>query len=56
VAAASRRIIRSITEAIPTELTLPGIRVETGGVQVGVYSEGNDGEWLGLDDVSLVRD
>ena len=39
-----------------TEVTLPGIRVDTGAVQVGVYSEGKDGEWLGLDDVSLVRE
>ncbi|MFC5462811.1 family 43 glycosylhydrolase [Massilia niabensis] len=39
-----------------TELTLPGIRVDSGAVQVGVYSEGKDGDWLALDDVSLVRE
>ncbi|MGH8853528.1 MAG: family 43 glycosylhydrolase [Telluria sp.] len=39
-----------------TEITLPGIRVETGSVQIGVYSEGTDGHWLTLDDFSLVRE
>ena len=39
-----------------TEVTLPNIRVTTGSVQIGVYSEGKEGDWLSLDDVSLVRD
>jgi hypothetical protein len=39
-----------------TEVTLPGIQVTTGSVQIGVYSEGKEGDWLSLDDVSLVRD
>lgn len=39
-----------------TEVILPGIRVTTGGVQIGVYSEGRDGHWLAMDDVSLVRE
>ena len=38
-----------------TQVTLPGIDVRNGGVQVGVYTEGKDGQWLMLDDVSLVR-
>lgn len=39
-----------------TEVTLPGIEVTTGSVQVGVYSEGKDGDWLSFDDFSLVRE
>ncbi len=39
-----------------TQVTLPGIAVRNGSVQVGVYTEGKDGQWLMLDDVSLVRD
>jgi hypothetical protein len=39
-----------------TEISLPGIRVDTGSVRIGVYSEGADGQWLALDDFSLVRD
>jgi hypothetical protein len=39
-----------------TEITLPRIEVDTGSVQIGVYSEGKDGDWLSLDDVSLVRE
>lgn len=39
-----------------TELSLPRIRVETGSVQIGVYSEGTDGKWLTMDDFSLVRE
>ena len=39
-----------------TEVTLPGIEVASGSVQIGVYSEGKDGQWLTLDDVSLVRE
>lgn len=39
-----------------SEIMLPRIRVDTGAVQVGVYSEGKDGEWLALDDISLVRE
>ncbi|MGX9219728.1 family 43 glycosylhydrolase [Massilia varians] len=39
-----------------TQVTLPGIEVRKGSVQVGVYTEGKDGQWLMLDDVSLVRD
>lgn len=38
-----------------TEITLPGIKVDTGHVQIGVYAEGKEGDWLSLDDVSLVR-
>ncbi len=37
------------------EVTLPGVQVRDGSVQVGVYTEGKDGQWLMLDDVSLVR-
>jgi len=39
-----------------TEVTLSGIQVTTGSVQIGVYSEGKDGDWLALDDFSLVRE
>ena len=39
-----------------TEVTLPHIRVATGTVQIGVYAEGKEGDWLRLDDVSLVRE
>lgn len=39
-----------------TEVTLAGIAVREGRVQLGVYSEGADGQWLQLDDISLVRD
>lgn len=39
-----------------TEVTLAGIQVTTGSVQIGVYSEGKDGDWLTLDDFSLVRE
>ena len=39
-----------------TEITLPGIKVDTGSVQVGVYAEGKEGEWVSLDDLSLVRE
>ncbi len=39
-----------------TQVSLPGIEVRNGGVQVGVYTEGKDGQWLMLDDVSLVRE
>jgi hypothetical protein len=38
-----------------TEITLPPIRVDTGSVQIGVYAEGKEGEWVSLDDLSLVR-
>ena len=39
-----------------TEVTLPGIKVDTGNVQIGVYTEGKEGDWVSLDDVSLVRE
>jgi len=39
-----------------TEVTLPAIRVDSGSVQIGVYSEGKDGDWLSVDDFSLVRE
>jgi hypothetical protein len=39
-----------------TQVSLPGVAVRNGSVQVGVYTEGKDGQWLMLDDVSLVRD
>jgi hypothetical protein len=50
-------VARQFTGPLPqwTEVTLPGIAVRDGSVQVGVYSEGKDGQWLMLDDVSLVR-
>lgn len=36
-----------------TEITLPAVKVETGNVQIGVYTEGQAGDWLSVDDVSL---
>lgn len=39
-----------------TEVTVPAIQVRTGRVQIGVYVEGQKGQWLNLDDFSLVRD
>jgi len=39
-----------------TQVTLPGIAVAGGRVQVGAYSEGQEGQWLAIDDVSLVRE
>lgn len=39
-----------------TLVTLPRIAVAAGRVQVGAYSEGKDGQWLSIDDVSLVRE
>ncbi|MFT4090273.1 MAG: family 43 glycosylhydrolase [Asticcacaulis sp.] len=38
-----------------TEITIPDIKVTTGRVQIGVYAEGKEGQWLRLDDFSLVR-
>jgi hypothetical protein len=38
------------------EVTLPRIAVGEGRVQVGFYSEGTDGQWLKVDDISLVRE
>ncbi|KQN07656.1 family 43 glycosylhydrolase [Sphingomonas sp. Leaf25] len=37
------------------QITLPTIPVRTGRVQIGVYSEGQDNQWLRIDDVSLTR-
>ncbi|MEH3039234.1 MAG: family 43 glycosylhydrolase [Sphingomonas paucimobilis] len=37
------------------EVTLPTIPVRTGRVQIGVYSEGQDNQWLRIDDVRLTR-
>ncbi len=39
-----------------TEVTVPGVAVSNGSVQVGLYSEGRDGQWLKVDDVSLVAE
>jgi len=39
-----------------TEITLPGVTVREGRIQVGFYSEGKDGQWLQVDDISLVRE
>ncbi|WP_273036730.1 family 43 glycosylhydrolase [Massilia timonae] len=51
-------IARSLPDKLAqwTEVTLSGIQVTTGSVQIGVYSEGKDGDWLALDDFSLVRE
>ncbi|MBD8531057.1 MULTISPECIES: family 43 glycosylhydrolase [unclassified Massilia] len=51
-------LVRSLDKPVGawTEITLPGIRVETGSVQVGVYTEGKEGDWVSLDDFSLVRE
>ncbi len=38
-----------------TQIRLPGIVVQNGSVQVGVYTEGKDGQSLLLDDVSLTQ-
>ena len=38
-----------------TEVTIPGITVSNGSIQVGVYSEGKAGQWLQADDFSLVQ-
>lgn len=38
------------------QVSLPGIEVRNGSVQVGVYTEGKDGQWLMLDDLSLVQE
>jgi hypothetical protein len=37
-----------------TEVTVPNVDVQNGRVQIGVYSEGRDSQWLKVDDVSLV--
>ena len=37
------------------EVTLPTIPVRTGRVQIGIYSEGQDDQWLAIDDVRLTR-
>jgi hypothetical protein len=39
-----------------TEISIPNIVVKAGTVQVGAYSEGRTGQWLNVDDVSLVRE
>ena len=51
-------IARSLPDKLAqwTEVTLSGIQVTSGSVQIGVYSEGKDGDWLALDDFSLVRE
>lgn len=51
-------VARSLKDPLAgwTEVTLPGIQVATGSVQIGVYSEGKDGDWLTFDDFSLVRE
>ncbi len=38
-----------------TEVSLPHIPVRTGRVQIGVYVEGREAQWLHLDDVRLTR-
>lgn len=39
-----------------TEVSLPGIAVSSGSVQIGLYAEGEEGQSLLVDDVSLTRD
>jgi hypothetical protein len=39
-----------------TEVSIPHIVVKAGAVKVGAYSEGRTGQWLHVDDVSLVRE
>jgi len=39
-----------------TEVSVPGVQVANGSVQIGLYSEGSDGQWLKADDVSLVAE
>lgn len=51
-------IARPLTAAMDrwTEMTIAGIDVSGGSIQVGVYSEGKAGQWLQADDFSLVRE
>lgn len=39
-----------------TEVRVPNVDVRNGQVQIGFYSEGRDGQWLKVDDVSLVAE
>jgi hypothetical protein len=50
-------IARPLNTAIGqwTEMTIPGILVRNGSIQVGIYSEGRQGQWLLADDFSLVQ-
>ena len=38
-----------------TEITIDGINIDKRNVQVGIYSDANAGNWLMVDDLSLVR-
>jgi len=38
-----------------TKVTVPGITVTNGSIQVGVYSDANSGNWVNVDDFSLVQ-
>ena len=38
-----------------TEIKIDGINVDKGTVQIGIYSDANAGNWLMVDDLSLVR-
>ena len=39
-----------------TEVSVSNVNVKNGSVQIGLYSEGSDGQWLKVDDVSLVAE
>lgn len=39
-----------------TKVTIPNINVTNGSIQVGVYSNANGGNWVNVDDFSLVSD
>jgi hypothetical protein len=47
----------SINQSIAgwTKVSIAGIAVTTGSVQVGIFSDANSGNWVNVDDVSLVR-
>jgi hypothetical protein len=38
-----------------TQVTIPAIKVTNGSIQVGVYSDANAGNWVNVDDFSLVQ-
>ncbi len=38
-----------------TKISVPGITVTNGSIQVGVFSDANAGNWVNVDDFSLVR-
>lgn len=48
---------RSISQSIGswTKVSVPGITVTNGSIQVGLWSDANSGNWVNVDDFSLVR-